>query len=208
MQQPALIFDFGNVLAGFDYTRAFERLGRPRGLDGPGLLAKLRVAGFDGWLKRYESGSVDCQTFASATAELAGWAIPPDEFAAAWADIFTLNQEVADLAAELGGRGYRLVLGSNTNPIHARHFRRQFAEALAPFHSLVFSFEVGQSKPAAAFYQACARAAGREPADCVFIDDLAENVDGARAAGLAGLVFSDVERLRDDLAGLGIGGGR
>jgi FMN phosphatase YigB (HAD superfamily) len=38
----------------------------------------------------------------------------------------------------------------------------------------------------------------------VFIDDLLENVEGARAAGLVGLHYLSTEALLGELAGLGV----
>ena len=204
MNRPALIFDFGNVVAFFDYTRAADALGRPLGIGGAELLAQLRAAGFADRLRDYESGRVDSRAFAKGIAELAGLRAGYEEFAAAWADIFTLNEPVARLVAGLKAAGYTLVLGSNTNELQAVKFREQFAEALAPFGRLVLSFEVGHVKPAREFYLACAEAAGAPPADCVFIDDLPENVEGARAAGLRALLFRDARGLRADLLALGV----
>src|SRR5262249_42627396 len=97
-----------------------------------------------------------------------------------------------------------LVLGSNTNDLHATHYRRQFGEALAAFDALVLSYEVGHCKPAPEFYLACARAAGAPPAECLFIDDLPENVQGAEQAGLRSVLFRDVPTLRADLAAHGV----
>ncbi len=202
---PALIFDFGNVVAYFDYTRAAEALASPRGLDGASLLARAREAGLAGAVREFESGRINDRAFArEATAKLGLDVVEFDEFAAAWADVFWLNEPVGAIVADLKARGHRLVLGSNTNPIHADHFRRLLAPTLGHFDRLVLSYEVGAYKPEAAFYRACATAAGRPAGDCVFIDDLPENVEGARAAGLIGLLFQGADPLVDDLQALGI----
>jgi putative hydrolase of the HAD superfamily len=111
---------------------------------------------------------------------------------------------VARLVEELSRQGYTLLLGSNTNELHATHFRRKFAETLAHFRHLVLSYEVGHIKPAREFFHACTLAAAAEPERCIFIDDLAENIEGARAAGLKGLVFQDVPTLVEDLRALGV----
>jgi putative hydrolase of the HAD superfamily len=199
-RRPAWIFDFGNVVAHFDYARACEALGRPRNLTGPELLRRARRAGLDPLVKRYESGGMDARAFSAAACDLLGLEdVGHEQFAHAWADIFTVNEPVAELVARLAASGDTLVLGSNTNDLHAAHFRRQFAATLAHFRRLVLSFEVGHIKPSPAFYRACAEAAGRPPGECVFIDDLPENVEGARAAGLRGLVYD--HRRHDDLLG-------
>ncbi len=203
-RRPALIFDFGNVVAFFDYTRACESFGRRLGLSGAEFLNRLREGGLTPVLQEYERGTLSAEAFSNAVSRLAGLDIPHLEFAAAWSDIFWLNEPIADLVGRLKASGYTLVLGSNTNALHAARFRRQFATTLSQFDSLVLSYEVGEIKPSAAFYHACAAAASLEPADCIFIDDIPENVAGATAAGLTGLLFRDVPTLIHDLHRLGI----
>jgi putative hydrolase of the HAD superfamily len=206
-RRPALIFDFGNVVAFFDYSRACETFGRPLGLTGDAFLGTLRDRGLNGLVRRYECGAMSSEAFTRAVAALADLDLTHDAFAAAWSDIFRLNRPVAELIVALKRRGYRLVLGSNTNELHARQFRRQFADILGHFDRLVLSYEVGHVKPSAPFYHACAEAAGADRGDCVFIDDLPENVDGARRAGLRGVHFRDVPGLLRDLAALGVEAG-
>jgi glucose-1-phosphatase len=99
---------------------------------------------------------------------------------------------------------YRLVLGSNTNPIHARRFLSQFADTLRHFDALVLSFEIGARKPRREFYEQVIRAAACPPANCVFVDDLSANVDGARACGLEGIVYTSTQSLRATLSKLGL----
>jgi putative hydrolase of the HAD superfamily len=207
---PALIFDFGNVVAHFDYRKACETLGRPLGLSGAALLERARGLGFSPLVKEYERGMISAEAFSSGVAALVGLDIAHDEFARAWADIFALNEPVADLIADLKGQGYTLVLGSNTNDLHASQFRRQFAATLAHFDRLILSFEIGHIKPAAEFYHACAAAAGAAPGECVFIDDMPENVEGAQAVGMEGTVFRDVPSLVQALRarGVEVGGSR
>ncbi len=204
VRRPALIFDFGNVVAFFDYTRACEKFGPRLGLSGEDFLRHLRDRGLTPVLQDYERGSITSEHFSRAVGELAGLDFDHDEFSTAWADIFWLNKPVATLICALRAQGYALVLGSNTNDLHATQFRKQFAETLSQFDRLVLSYEVGHIKPSAEFYQACALAAAASPRDCVFIDDMPENVEGARSAGLTGLLYRDASTLIRDLAQLGV----
>ena len=204
MKRPALIFDFGNVVAYFDYRKAASKLGSRLGITGEDLLDRLRPLGFSDLLKEYEAGKIEAEAFSKGVARMVGLEIEHGEFVAAWADIFTANESIVPLIRSLKADGYTLVLGSNTNDLHAAQFRRQFAETLDHFDRLVLSYEVGHIKPSAPFYLACAEAAGAEPGDCVFIDDLAENVEGARAAGLLGVLYETTPGLIRDLEGLGV----
>ena len=72
------------------------------------------------------------------------------------------------------------------------------------FDRLVLSHEVGHMKPDQRFYQACVAAAGVPASSCLFIDDLPENVEGARRAGLTGLRYVETPALIDDLSRLGV----
>ena len=204
MRRPALIFDFGNVVAFFDYRRACAHFGQRLGLTGEAFLERVRGLGFSSLVQEYESGKLTAEEFSKAVGGLAGLDLTHEEFVTAWSDIFWLNEPVARLIERLKGLGYTLVLGSNTNDLHATHFRRQFAATLAHFDRLVLSYEVGHIKPASAFYLACAEAAGAPPCDCVFIDDLPENVEGARASGLSGILYQDVPTLLRDLRAAGV----
>src|SRR5206468_3536429 len=124
---PALIFDFGNVVAHFDYQKACEALGRSLGLSGAAFLERVRGLGFAPLVQQYESGRITAEEFSRAVCALVGLEIAHDAFAAAWADIFWPNEPIARVIADLKHRGYTLVLGSNTNDLHAAQFRRQFA---------------------------------------------------------------------------------
>lgn len=203
-RRPVLIFDFGNVVAFFDYTRACESLGPKVGLTGEAFLRLVRERGLTPLLQAYERGAIPSEQFSKSVCALAGLDVPYDEFAKAWSDIFWLNEPVADLVRALKADGYTLVLGSNTNALHAARFQGQFAETLAHFDRLVLSHEVGHIKPSADFYLACASAAGAKPDECVFIDDMPENVEGANAAGLTGVLFRDALSLVRDLRSLGV----
>src|SRR5262249_28755372 len=75
----------------------------------------------------------------------------------------------------------------------------QFAGTLDLFDGFILSFEVGHMKPAREFFDACVRAAGVPAGSCVFIDDIAENVAGAREAGLTAIHYVDTPKLIAEL---------
>ncbi len=204
----AVIFDFGNVLAFFDHRRAFEtiaeRLGRPvaeAGWDWFQSLEGRRV------LVDYESGTIDTLTFHEGVTQGIGLSqeeLSLDLFREAWNGIFTPNRPVLELAYRVKRSGFRLLVGSNTNPLHVEVFDGAFAEALGPFDAQLLSFRVGAMKPAPTFYRACVAASGLEASACLFIDDLEVNVDGARASGLEAIVYRDPDQLRNELEDRGL----
>ncbi len=204
MKLRPLIFDFGNVVAFFDYLRFFDRLGTRVGSSGEAVRTELMKHGF-AWLHAdFEAGKMSPTAFAERVTAPISLSLPLEEFARDWDDIFWLNEPVSRLIAGLKARGHRLVLGSNTNSLHVEHYRRKFAATLDRFDALVLSYEVGCLKPDRRFYEACAQAAGAPAGECVFIDDMAENVQGARTAGLQGVQYVDMPSLAGALRGMGV----
>jgi len=204
IRAPALIFDYGNVVAFFDYGRAFERMGARLGLSAPEIRRRLVDSGFARQLAEFESGRLEAQVFADRVMASAGLSLPYDEFVHAWEDIFWLNEPVARLIEWLDECGYTLILGSNTNVLHATFYRRAFAGTLDRFDALVLSHEVGAIKPERRFYDACATAAGVPAASCIFVDDVIDNVQGARRAGLEAVHYVDNPALAAALSKLGV----
>jgi putative hydrolase of the HAD superfamily len=189
MKRPVLIFDFGNVIAFFDYTITARRLAQRTGRSVESLMEQANTSAAQTLFREFECGRLTPEEYHQGVCRDLELELPMEEFAALWCDIFWINAPVSRLIARLASDGYRLILGSNTSRLHADFYRKRFAESLAPFESCVFSFEVGAMKPAPAFYEACQVAAGVPHADCVFIDDLKENVEAARTAGLAGIQY-------------------
>jgi FMN phosphatase YigB (HAD superfamily) len=200
MRIKTIVFDFGRVVSFFDHRLTISRLAGHAGLPA----AEMHTQLFDGPLEDdYESGRISTSEFLRRVRELCRLTCPDEIIAAAWADIFWPNEEVCALLPRLKPR-YRLLLGSNTNELHARQFRDQFADWLRHFDALVLSHEIGVRKPRAGFFEHCLRLAECAPAECLFIDDLAANVAGARACGWQGIVYTNFPDLCQQLTALGI----
>jgi putative hydrolase of the HAD superfamily len=196
----AIVFDFGNVIGYFDHYRTLNKLTPFSDMTAEAMYAAV----FDSDLEdAFESGRMSVPEFLGQFRSLCRLRCEDDVLHAACADIFHPNEEVCALLPRLKAR-YRLLLGSNTNELHAVQFRRQFADVLRHFDHLVLSYEVRVRKPRAGFFEHCRRLAGFPPQECLFIDDLPANVEGARACGWHGIVYTGIEDLRARLSGLGI----
>jgi 2-haloacid dehalogenase len=69
---------------------------------------------------------------------------------------------------------------------------------------VVVSGEVGMVKPDPRIYRLAIERCRLDPARTVFVDDLPVNVEAARGEGLHAVHFTTPERLRADLAALGV----
>jgi putative hydrolase of the HAD superfamily len=195
-----IIFDFGNVVGFFDHGLTLRRLAEHTTLTAAEMRARVYNAALE---DEVEKGLIDTPAFLERVHAL--WELRCDVafLERSLSDIFKPNPEVCGLIPRLSPR-YRLLLGSNTNDVHACQFRRQFADVLAHFHALVLSFEIGHRKPHVGFYQHCARLAGADPSEIVFIDDLPANIEAARSHGWHGIVYRQNDGLEEQLRRLGV----
>jgi epoxide hydrolase-like predicted phosphatase len=84
-------------------------------------------------------------------------------------------------------RGVRTALVSNS--WGTRRYPRELLAEL--FDGIVISGEEGFRKPDPRMYELGAQRAGAAPQDCVFVDDLAFNLDPARELGMAVVHHTD-----------------
>jgi putative hydrolase of the HAD superfamily len=196
----AIVFDFGKVVALFDHHIALRKVQPFTTLS----VAEMFQRVFESDLEdTFERGHLEIDDFLARvqTTWQARCELP--FLRRALADIFEPNPEVCELIPRLAGR-YRLVLGSNTNAIHAEQFLPQFADVLGHFHHLVLSYRIGCRKPERAFFEHCVAQAGCRADECVFVDDIAANVASAEAVGLRGIVYRRGDGLLQKLAAHGV----
>jgi putative hydrolase of the HAD superfamily len=98
---------------------------------------------------------------------------------------------------------HRLLLLSNTDAIHYGWVMEKYP-IMRHFDHCVLSFELGLRKPEPAIYEEAIRQAECSPSETFFTDDLAENVAGARLAGIDAVQFQSLEQLHADLTSRGI----
>ncbi len=104
----------------------------------------------------------------------------------------SLDQMLVDWFAGVRGRGLKAGILSNSGP-GAREAERHWGfEAMTD--DLVYSHEVGLAKPDPAVYALVAARLGVEGSEIVFLDDVAANVDAARAAGWHAVLHEDTVR--------------
>jgi putative hydrolase of the HAD superfamily len=196
----AVIFDFGNVLSSFDveiFVRDIaERTGIPR--DDLALALKRLTP----TIVQYESGLISSDEFFERVSHQAGITLSRSDFREAYCGIFDTIPENLDLVRHLHSR-YRLGLLSNTNEWH-------FGCAIQPleifplFDAVSLSFEVKAMKPAEPPYRDVLAKLRLPAARCVYIDDVAENVETGRDLGMRAIHYTSHEALCTALAGYGI----
>lgn len=180
MSVEAFIFDIGNVLLRFDYSRAYAAI-RWMGAGEPDMPALELLA------KHYERGEVGRADFLRQLSGIFRHAGPMEDLVRAWQDIFEPNFPMWDVVEKLHNK-YPLYLLSNTNCLQHEFFEAEY-RIFERFADGVFSYRAELLKPEPEIFVLAIRQFGVRPGATVYIDDLAPNVEAARAAGLRAFLY-------------------
>jgi putative hydrolase of the HAD superfamily len=195
----AVVFDLGNVLIAVDEPRGAAQIAARTDKSPADVSAYFRSTPH---AIELSLGKITKRQFYRTVAQDLGFRGEYDDFARAWADIFTPIEPMIALAQELATRRPRLLL-SNTNIIHIEWVTERYPW-LGEFDALIYSHEVGLLKPDAAIYQLAVQRAGLPAERLLFIDDLAINVEAARHAGSQAWQHGDPAATRAQLTKLGV----
>jgi len=201
MQPSFLYFDLGKVLIDFSLERMMAQVAATVGA----AIEQVRRAILgDELLHRYERGQVSSREFFKTFCAAAECRPDYDRLANAVSEIFTLNLPVLPMVAQLRQAGYRLGVLSNTCEVHWEYCFAHYRILTDAFDVHALSYRIGAAKPDAAIFRAAVEMAGRRPEDVFFVDDIAENVAGARAFGFDAVQFTSATALAADLRRRGV----
>lgn len=160
----------------------------------PGILSADREAA--AMFVAVEKGELPEAEFERAFAPLLGPGVAPEGLLRRLTAALRPEPAMLAAVAELRAAGVTTVLVSNSFGWHA------YADydLEARFDHIVLSAALGIRKPAGAIYRHAVELAGCAPGEAVFVDDLEQNVVGARRAGLRALLH---EEPADTIAALG-----
>jgi putative hydrolase of the HAD superfamily len=195
-----IIFDLGGVIVPLDFPRAYAAIAKHCSLPAPEIQRKVLETGL---VDELECGRVDPQEFARVVIDSLKMKVDYEQFGELWGELFPPHTLIQDEVFAALKQNHRLLLMSNTNAIHFPYILRHYP-VLQRFDYFVLSYEVGVMKPDRRIYDEAIKHAECAAEECLFIDDVQENVDGARAAGMRSERFEGVEKLRRDLAALGV----
>ncbi|MGJ4888655.1 HAD family hydrolase [Bradyrhizobium sp. HKCCYLRH3099] len=197
----ALLFDLGRVVIDIDFFEVTSRWAAHAGCPAEQIAARfVRDEIYHG----HERGTVsDAAFFANLRSQL-GIDITDEQFLDGWNAIFVGPMPgIAPLLARAAEK-LPLYAFSNTNQPHVEHFSPVYADLLGHFREVFLSSSIGLRKPDLEAFAHVVAAIG-VPADrIVFFDDLAENVDGARASGLQAVLVRSTDDVATAMQALGI----
>jgi putative hydrolase of the HAD superfamily len=181
----ALLVDFGGVLTTSIWP-AFAAFCEREGLERDAVRDLFRRDPEAITLLRgLETGELEPAAFEPRFAKLLGLAAGDGLIEQLFADV---SPEPAMIAAVGAAREAGVRTGLISNSWGSTVYEPDMLEL---FDAVVISGEVGLHKPQPEIYLLACRRLGVEPADAIFVDDLRENIAGAEAVGMIGVLHRD-----------------
>jgi len=201
VRPTAVVFDCGNVLYGWDPDSFLAR-------QIPEDEARLRFiedVGLWQWHDSLDGG----RPYKEAAAELSKKFPDYAHLISAWGERFgeTISDPMPGVHAiveELDARGVPLFVITNFSADFWRPFYERERAFFSRFQGIVVSGEEKLLKPDPAIYYLALDRFGLKPGEALFVDDREINVEGARAVGMAGHLFTTAGDLRARLQAEGL----
>ena len=197
----ALLFDLGRVVLNIDFPRALACWAGHAGCEPSDIAARYVV---DESYHHHERGTISDEAFFANLRRSLGIAISDEQFLEGWNAIFAGEMEGIAPLLQRAAKHFPLYVYSNTNNAHVDYITVAHAHTLKPFRELYYSSTIGHRKPDAAGFDHVVAAIGVPASRIVFFDDLAANIEGARARGMKAVLVKSSRDVADALTALGI----
>ena len=190
--RPVLIFDLGGVVLDWNPRHLFRAL-IPDEAEREWFLSEVCSPQ---WNAQMDAGKPSAEAVAELTARYPEHTAWIRAYWDRWPEMLGgLIPGAAELLADLAADGRDLYAITNFNgevwPVTQARF-----PVLSCFKDVIVSSLAGVCKPDREIFDLALRRFGVAARDCLFIDDVAANVAGARAAGIAAVQFTSAAALR------------
>ncbi len=190
-----VVFDIGNVLAGFDWQSYLSQFGFSKEIE-----SRIAKATFlsDNWKEVDRSVKPDKEIYADCLKEV------PDleqELLKVWAGRATIVKEyeyATEWILSLKRKGISVYLLSNYGKTPFEAAKKTFS-FFQHVDGMVISYEVKHIKPEPEIYQELIRRFQIVPKETVFIDDIRENLKAAEEFGIGTILFTSKEEVQKHL---------
>lgn len=192
-----LIIDFGGVMVNLDIQLCIQNF-KAIGVESiESLIGNFGQAGF---FLNWEKGTIDLPTFRDEVRNISTQSPSDAEIDAAWCSFLQdIPLQRVELLKALRKK-YRLVLLSNSNPLHIEvNARNEFGKHNSSLEELFdhcyISYQMGLTKPDPAIFNQLLTDEGTAPENCLFLDDGAKNIAVAQSMGIQSYLVTQGEPL-------------
>ncbi len=187
----AILFDLGRVLIHYDHERTIAGIASVSQASREEIRALLRELS-----EPLGTGKIGARETHRLLVERVGATPDFQRFVEAACQGMARDEKALAYAVSLEERPLvKVGIVSNTVAVHAIWLHANLPE-LDRFSAVLLSNEVGLMKPDPRIYRLASQRLAIPPERSFFVDDLPENVRGAQAVGMAGMVHRDWARTR------------
>ncbi len=197
-----LLFDMGGVVFEIDFDRALQAWSDWTILPIEEIRQRFKM---DEAYERHERGEIGASEYFAHLRNVLELEATDSEIALGWNAIYL--EEIADTVNCILVVKKKLpcFAFTNSNPTHQVFWMDAYPRAVASFHQIFVSSEMGLRKPDREAFEAISNATGIGLDTMLFFDDSEENINGARAAGMPAIHVkghSDVKKALVDIGAL------
>jgi putative hydrolase of the HAD superfamily len=197
----ALLFDLGGVLIDIDFSRAIRAWAPFSALTESQLAAAFR---FDAAYAQHECGRLSSPAYFAHLADVLQLSATPAQVEAGWNAIFKGEIAATRRLVQQAGRMLPCHAFTNTNHSHMQVWTALYPDVVAAFRHIFASHQIGLRKPDRAAFDLVCTAMQCKPAEVLFFDDLADNVQAAQAAGLQAVLVRSPRDVESALQAVGV----
>jgi len=180
-----VISDLGKVILFFDNFIFFQKMAEYCPYSYRDIAE--RVHRHKDMIRSFDTGKIEPEDFYREVIHALEAKIGQDTFFHIYSDVFFPNPPVLDLLRRLKTNN-KLILLSNTDVERFGFIKKKFPEIFL-FDDYILSYEVGYVKPHPEIYIEALKKARARAEECVFLDDLPENIEGAQRLGMNSILY-------------------
>jgi putative hydrolase of the HAD superfamily len=196
-----IIFDYGNVIFLLDFQKLKEGW-NSIAINNPDVFFSHGVQ--DPIFDAFDKGHVTATQFRDFIREKSGHPeLKDDEIDAAWNSLLSgVDKGTHETLAALNKR-YRTFLLSNINPIHYEYIMNYLKDEFGfesndhLFEKTYYSHLIGLRKPDSAIFEKVLKENGLKAEETLFIDDIAANLEPAKALGIQTFMMKAPDTVQD-----------
>jgi len=113
-------------------------------------------------------------------------------------DMLRVSKKNTEVVKKLKAAGVGVYFLSNTTD-HAFEHMSEVYEVFSYLDGGIASYREGVAKPSADIFELYLSRYGKRAQECVFVDDMPQNVESARAVGFNGIILKNIDDLEDEL---------
>ena len=202
MSIKALLFDLGGVIIDIDPLNTIKEFqkksSKPSGsFEGLDYRYSKNDSELMSFFYEYEKGLVSENEFREGMRKLGKINLNDSKIDKIWnLGIVKINEELLNYIVSLNER-YSIMILSNTNSIHRKHFDALVNNLYGKnfnqiFNRVYYSYELGLRKPEKEIYEFVVKDSGFLSNEILFFDDIKENIESCENVGMKGYKVNNI----------------